>query len=788
MKVIAKTLIIIFISFTSIYSQNSTIKGQIIEKGSNEALFGVNIVLEDKSGGTTDDKGNFNIKTKAGRHILSFHYIGYKTEKRTIYLHDGETLELLIILEPETQLISETVISAGRHEQKISEVVVSMEVIKASMLENTNTIDMDKAINQIPGVDIIDEQPTIRGGSGYSYGAGSRVMVLVDDLPILSPDAGDPKWHFLPVENVSQIEIIKGASSVLYGSSALNGVINVRTAYPEEKPKTKISIFNGLYMNPSRKELIWWGNYQPLFAGANVFHSQQLNNKDLTVGGHIYSTDGYREYEQEERGRINVNYRVRNRKISGLSYGINTNMMAFEKNDFFIWLNADSGAYRQDPDAITHMVGSRLNIDPYIIYFDKNENKHSLKTRYLAFNNKFPGDSVKNSTSSMTLADYQYQKQIQKNRVITLGITSSYGEVQSYLFGNHFSTNLSLYSQIDWKITNKLNLSGGVRGEYFRIDKEETITVIQGDTINIIPIQPVLRFGANYQLAKFTFLRASYGEGYRFPSIGEKYVSANISLLNIFPNHNLKPETGWSSEIGIKQGFKLSGWNGYVDIAGFWQEYKDMMEFTFGFYNPETYKPINIQNPSPEDLEAINNVTDIKEIIGFQSINVGRAKITGIDFTVTGIGKLFEIPATLLAGFTIINPIDLNNDSTKTSDNKYLKYRSLYTAKADLELNYKKWSWGASMIYRSRMINIDSAFEEPLLGPLSTVYILPGLKEYREKHNKGNFVFDIRAGYSVTDFSKFSLILKNALNKEYMGRPGDIAPPRSLSLQYSLNF
>jgi len=70
-----------------------------------------------------------------------------------------------------------------------------------------------------------------QGGSGYSYGAGSRVLVLVDDLPLLSPDAGDVKWDYLPVENISQVEIIKGASSVLYGSSALNGIINVRTAY-----------------------------------------------------------------------------------------------------------------------------------------------------------------------------------------------------------------------------------------------------------------------------------------------------------------------------------------------------------------------------------------------------------------------------------------------------------------------------------------------------------------------------------------------------------------------------
>ena len=89
---------------------------------------------------------------------------------------------------------------------------------------------MDRIIDQVPGVNVVDGQANIRGGSGFSVGAGSRVLVLVDDLPMLAADAGDAKWSFLPTENLAQIEIIKGASSVTYGSSALSGSINIRTA------------------------------------------------------------------------------------------------------------------------------------------------------------------------------------------------------------------------------------------------------------------------------------------------------------------------------------------------------------------------------------------------------------------------------------------------------------------------------------------------------------------------------------------------------------------------------
>ena len=65
---------------------------------------------------------------------------------------------------------------------------------------------------------MVDGEPQIRSGSGFSYGAGSRVMVMVDDLPVLSGDAGRPTASSF--ENLEQIEVIKGASSVLYGSAA----------------------------------------------------------------------------------------------------------------------------------------------------------------------------------------------------------------------------------------------------------------------------------------------------------------------------------------------------------------------------------------------------------------------------------------------------------------------------------------------------------------------------------------------------------------------------------------
>ena len=111
-----------------------------------------------------------------------------------------------------------------------------------TLIENTNAPTVEGSIQKVPGVTLIDGQANIRGGAGYSYGAGTRVLLLVDDMPILTGDSGYPDWDAIPVENISQVEVIKGAASALYGSSAMNGIINIRTAYPSSEPKTKTAI------------------------------------------------------------------------------------------------------------------------------------------------------------------------------------------------------------------------------------------------------------------------------------------------------------------------------------------------------------------------------------------------------------------------------------------------------------------------------------------------------------------------------------------------------------------
>lgn len=747
-------LFIMVCSYASM-AQSGHVRGKVKDALTGESLPGVSILLPDGGGAATDDKGNYTIRLSPGEYTVTYTFIGYKKEKVTVQINKDETVVRDISLRPVPVELNPAVISASRYEQRLSDVTVSMEVIPSGYIKSINTTQLDKAISLMPGVDVIDGQANIRGGGGFSYGAGSRVQVLIDELPILTGDVNDVKWDALPIEIIDQVEIIKGASSALYGSSALNGVINLRTASPGIKPATNITVSSGMYMRPKRDELTWWWDHNPLIGNLQFSHLRKAGPFDISIGGSGMYDEGYRKDNYLKYGRMNAGLRFNSRKVKGLSAGLNSNFQLQSLADFLIWQNADSGAFLQNPDAFTPMKGNRLNIDPYVTYFDGLNGKHSLKTRYYRVKNKFDADADKNNGSDYYYGEYQYHKKFKNNLHWSIGTAGSYTQGTSNLYGNHSGSTMAIYSQFDRKFFEKLSASLGLRWERYTLDRSDDES------------KPVMRVGLNYELSKLTFVRASFGQGFRYPSMAEKFTSTGLASVKIFPNPELKPETGWNTELGIRQGILLGKWSGFLDVSGFWTEYNNMMEFIFWFYNPDSVAP------------TIDH-------LGFKSINTGRARINGVDISLTGQGQAGPLKLKFFAGYTYMNPIDLSRDAQgpDTLENQILKYRYRHAAKGDMGVQFKKFDTGLTMVYNSFMERIDAVFEEETLGR----YFFPGLKAYRQKNNKGYMSIDFRFGWQITPTSKISLQVKNLFNKEYMGRPGDIQPPCSVNLQYVLKI
>ena len=306
-----------------------------------------------------------------------------------------------------------------------------MLVLKPEMIENKNTRSIETALDQTPGLNILDGEPQIRGGSGFTFGVGSKVAVIVDDMPMLSGDAGRPEWGFIPVENISQVEVTKGAASVLSGSCALSGSIHIRTAYPKAKPLTKIQLYSGFYSNPSDPQMSWNQQY-PGIHGLNFLHTRRMGNLDLVVGGNLNQDHGYigppktdslvatifpdtiTNFTEKDlvskRARVNFNLRYRSSKIKGLSYGMNGNFMKMHTAMPLAWLNDSSGLYRAYPGAIFLQDQFIFNVDPFIHYLTENNGKHYLRSRLLKVDNNM---SANQSNKAMTYyGDYMFQQKL----------------------------------------------------------------------------------------------------------------------------------------------------------------------------------------------------------------------------------------------------------------------------------------------------------------------------------------------------------------------------------------
>lgn len=745
----------------------------------------------------SDFNGAYSISLPAGNHTLSCTFIGMETSTKEFNIL-SENQVWNITLAAEAKVLDMAVVSAGRFEQSVAEVTVSMEILQPAIVENKATTSLESAIEQTPGVSLIDGEPQIRSGSGFSYGAGSRVMIMVDDLPVLSGDAGRPTWGFLPLENLEQIEVIKGASSVLYGSAALSGVINIRTRYPDARPLTRFTVQHGAYSNPqSADSTMYWDNTLQQ-SNIRFLHSRQLGGWDIVIGGNFLGDDGYKgpeimtdslgaptdtvtsgynplavdRFDANVQARLNVNIRRRESKVKGLTYGLSTNWQKGESLNTLLWDNSSTGLYSSYAGSSTRTKQLVGTVDPWVEYLSESGVKVSLKNRWQHLVNDNDNDQGNNSDVFYT--EVQTQKLgawgLEK-MAVTAGAVHQYtvGEAQLYTGGSedgiNTARNMAAYLQLDQPITDKFKISTGVRYEHFAINDSTDS-------------KPVFRAGANYQLAEETYLRGSFGQGFRVPTIAEKFIRTGLGDLQIYPNTELRPEFSTNMEVGVKQGFKVGKFMGYLDVAVFEQKFEDFIEFTFGQWGDATPPMFGL---------------------GFRSLNTGESRVRGAETSIMGQAKWGadnQHSLDLIAGYTYTNPISLTPDYNYHTDTilqatylqtsfdttgYMLKYRSPHLVRFDAQWTHPRGFVGVSARYQSAIQNFDKVFYD--LDDMGIVEW--GLAGWLEEHPKLPWIVDMRVGWEVGENTKASLVVSNLFNKEYAIRPMAIEAPRLVNLVYT---
>ena len=767
----------------SLFAQKAKLQGTVKDSANGERLIGVIISVNGKPVTNTDISGKYTVELEPDTYAVKFEGVGYMGIDTLIILSAGEARSFDVPLAEKPKEMGTYVVSGSRYDKDINKETVSMTVMPIQLIKNTNSIEVSEAMNRLPGVQVIDGQASIRGGTGYSYGIGSRVSFLLDGLPFVSGDLNNVEWNLVPLENVSQIEVMKNASSVFYGSGSLNGVINVITAWPTDKPSTTVSVYSQLYGDPKNPAAKWWASTEmPMASGLFFNHSRQINQTmDLVVGGNFHYDKSPLQGNSQVRGRINFKFRYRPKKIPGLSFGLNGNFMYERAGRFVLWQNALNGIYQ--PTFSSDDKYYFLNLDPHLKYFDKHGNKHTVTMRYYRkFRYGFDGDI--DAVSNNMMLDYQFQRSFYKNMfTVTAGAYVNYGWVQSNLFPDslQLDTNgkakhyfqtfaAAAYAQLEFNYR-RWSVVAGIRYE------------ANGSDLLVEGSLPVFRGGINFRAAKKTFLRGSFGQSYRIPSLAERFIRAElISGFYVLPNYDLRPEKGWNAEIGIRQEFNITkNWLGYADLAIYWMEYTDMIQYNIGSYPPDG--------------------------LGFKAQNIGRARIAGFELTVGGRGKIGPIEVNTYAGYNYCFPANLSKNPGMENVGNYLDtmfkyfgnhlldsnsingsilpFRNRHTFKADVELGWKGISVGATFYYTSTYENIDPNF---LFMELAiSDFIQPWITTH--KGYSGDFVCDLRASYLFKKWNmKVSFLVKNLTNLEYMARPGVMNVPRNFAVRLDFSF
>jgi outer membrane receptor for ferrienterochelin and colicins len=649
-----KILIIIIqlLLFAVNIAQVGSVSGKVTDN-KDIPLPGVNVFISGKPVGTsTDSLGNFLIpKLEYGKYKIEASLIGYKKFISDTINFRENNLYLNITLTESAILSEQVVITAGKHEQLISELPVSASVMSSKEIMDKNVSSLDYAIRYAPGVTMNFDQVSIRGSSGYSRGAGTRVLVAMDGVPLFTGDTGEIIWEILPTTEIDRIEIIKGASSSIYGSTAIGGVINIITKDIGTQPFTYFKFYFGSYDKPSHKEWDWSGKYRTL-NGLTITHSDKIKDFKYTISATRTENLSYRQDDFFKRysGFLKTSYNIdEQNSIIFFANGLTQN-----RGNFLYW--RDSRHTLQPPEAD---LGQRVISNRYMLGFIYNTIFNpdffiNVRTSYYNTHWQDETTSMDNSRAQLLRGEIQSTYKIQNNIFLISGLEATTGKVNSNIFSSPKSNGFGLYTQIEYKFSFPLTATIGARYDYNKLDSLNS-------TSNFSP-----KVGLNYKLSETTIIRASAGKGYRAPTLAETFTRTTASGITIEPNPLLKPEYNYSFEFGFNKTFNNSI---ILDAAFFQNEYYSYIE---------------------------TSVDPKNGLIQFS--NLTRARIQGIEINL----EINIIPSILKfnSNYVYLWARDIEK-------NKPLKYRPRNLLYSSLDLTLGQFEFGTNFRFWSRIEELD---------------------------------------------------------------------------------
>ncbi len=458
--------------------------------------------------------------------------------------------------------MKKTVVTATRTETAVEKLPVSVTVITAEEIEKIPARTVDEVLDKAAGLQVRRNKGlsnTTSHTTIYMRGTGdsSRVLVLKDGVPLNMAYGGSVTiLNTLALDNIEKIEIVRGASSALYGSSAMGGVINIITKRPTNKLTGSVELAAG--------NLDTYMGNASVSAGTDQYAFRASAGHKHTGGYEYYEGDSWKDYYKEpENDLTNVSL--------GGDIWLGESLLRLDYEHLIEdSLNATTTQYDSEQTNNDYMaswsvpLGSRFDLGVKAYYFDSDSSSEARK---------YSSTTGRHETYyyDSSIPKDEYGAQIQVNTELgrhrlSFGSDLKWADCESeyaYADGDrNFSGNQDFYSLFindEFSlIQNRLALSVGVRYDSWENHSGEFYDTTTGSVISIdYPDKSEDAFspraGAAYKFNDKFKLRASFATGFKAPSLYDLYKSGPHGSTRFdLANPDLEAETmTWSYDVGF---------------------------------------------------------------------------------------------------------------------------------------------------------------------------------------------------------------------------------------------
>jgi len=588
----------LFISFLSananLVRTDANIFGHVINSKTGKHVPFINVVLKNTTIGiSTDETGHYHLKNlPEGKFIIVAQGIGFKPQEKEVELKRGKSIEINFEIEEDALNLDEVVVTAGRTSQKRTEAPVIVNTISTKMLETTQSVVLGEGLNYCTGLRYENDCQNCGFSQIRMNGMeGPYSQILINSRPIFSGLAGVYGLELIPANMLERIEVVRGGGSVLYGSNAIAGTINLILKDPKVNSfeagfNTSLigtgvrgsngpaadynATFNATLVTDDHKSGISvFGNMRDrkMFDFNDDSFSEIAPMKNTVIGTRIFHRPGYRNklsldyfnIREKRDGGNKQDYPHHERDISeSVEHNMHTGALTFEQ-------------YFRESDMLTLFAsGQYLDRDSYYganqslsDYGNTTDKTYNLGGQYkLSINDRSTiVTGVEYTGSHLTDKKLGYpQDTIINGKIETIHHPNTVVSDQSL-------STIGAFAQYEIKVK-KFRFLAGARVEHYSVDDKQADSDKSGTVF-------VPRASMMYDITSYLQTRLGVSRGYRAPQVFDEDLHIETSGSRQVINKNapdLKQENSTSLTLSFDFNKQLGSVNTSFLVEGFYNK------------------------------------------------------------------------------------------------------------------------------------------------------------------------------------------------------------------------